>query len=161
MNHQLLKSATQEIRDGYLRQELGMEKCEILDKYQLRSNSDLYWERHHEHHSVQEFFSQKFARKASPLGMIFYIYKLCYAKVKYFDQNWDDFAPCIYNWQKGLFEETRTSDMEFIKHLSTGIMLDLRNLAKINRYEDFLALCDYLEEQKRNKHALQRNLTAI
>lgn len=157
MNYQLLKSATQENRDNYLRQELGMEKCEILDKYQLRSNTDLYWERHHEHHPVQEQFSHKCAKKASPLGMIFHLYKLCYAKVKYFDQNWDDFAPCVYNWQSGLFEETRLSDMEFIKHLSTGIMLDLRNLAKINRYEDFLALCNYLEEQKRNNLLRQRN----
>lgn len=39
------------------------------------------------------------------------------------------------------------SDMEFIKHLSTGIILDLRNLAKINRYEDFLALCNYLKNK--------------
>lgn len=158
MNHQLLKCATQEVREDYLRQELGMDKCEILDKYQLRSNANLYWERHHEHHPVQEYFSQKFAKKASPLEMIFYIYKLCYAKVKYFDQNWDDFVPCVYNWQSGSFEEVRMSDMEFIKHLSTGIILDLRNLAKINRYEDFLALCSYLEEQKRNKLVIRRNL---
>ncbi|HWQ43806.1 MAG TPA: hypothetical protein VN456_17475, partial [Desulfosporosinus sp.] len=113
-----------------------------------------------EHHPVQEYFSQKCAKKASPLGMIFFIYKLCYAKVKYFDQNWDDFAPYTYNWQTGLFEETKMSDMEFIKHLSTGIMLDLRNLAKINRYEDFLALCNYLEEQKQNT-LLRKKLTAI
>lgn len=66
LNYQLLKSATQEIRDDYLRQELGTEKCEILDKYQLRSNDHLYWERHHEHHPVQEYFSQKCAKKASP-----------------------------------------------------------------------------------------------
>lgn len=161
MNYQGLKSAAQEIRDDYLRQELGKEKCEILDKYQLRSNANLYWERHHEHHPVQEHFSHKFAKKASPLGMIFHIYKLCYAKVKYFDQNWDDFAPCVYNWQSGLIEEARMSDMEFIKHLSTGIILDLRNLAKINRYEDFLALCNYLEEQKRNKLIVLKKLTAI
>lgn len=80
--------------------------------------------------------------------MIFHIYKLCYAKVKYFDQNWGDFAPCVYNWQSGLFEETKLSDMEFIKHLSSGIMLDLRNLTKINRYEDFVELCHYLEGHK-------------
>ncbi|WP_407305689.1 hypothetical protein [Desulfosporosinus sp. SB140] len=97
---------------------------------------------------MQEYFSHKFALKASPLGMIFHIYKLCYAKVKYFDQNWEDFTPCIYNWQSGLFEETRLSDMEFIKHLSSGIILDLRNLARVNRYEDFLALCHYLDDQK-------------
>jgi len=152
-----LQRATQEVRDNYLRQELGIEKCEVLDKYQLRSNADLYWERHHEHQPVQEFFSQKFARKASPLGMIFQIYKLCYAKVKYFDQNWDNFAPCIYNWQSGLFEETRLSDMEFIKHLSTGIIIDLRYLAKINRYEDFLALCNYFEKQQPCTLATQKN----
>jgi len=161
LNYQLLKSATQQIRDDYLRQELGMEKCEILDKYELRSNADLYWERHHEHQPVQGHFSHKFAKKASPLGMIFHIYKLCYAKVKYFDQYWDNFAPYVYNWQSGLFEETRLSDMEFIKHLSTGIIFDLRNLAKINRYEDFLALCNYLEEQKGNKYVIQKKLTAI
>lgn len=148
MNHQLLKSASQEIREDYLRQELGKEKCEILDKYKLRSNAALYWERHHEHQSVQEYFSHKFAKKASPLGMIFHIYKLCYAKVKYFDQNWDNFAPYVYHWQNGTFEETRLSNMEFIKHLRTGIIIDLRNLEKINRYEDFLALCNYLEKQK-------------
>lgn len=148
MNYQVLKSAAQEIRDDYLRQELGMEKCEILDKYQLISNTNLYWERHHEHQPIQEYFSHKFAKKSSPLGMIFHIYKLCYAKVKYFDQNWNKFVPCIYNWQSGLFEETRLSDMEFIKHISSGIMLDLRNLAKINRYEDFVALCHYLENHQ-------------
>jgi len=138
-----------------------MEKCEILDKYNLRSNTNLYWERHHEHHPVQEHFSHKFAKKASPLGMIFHIYKLCYAKVKYFDQNWDDFAPYVYCWQSGTFEEVRVADMEFIKHLSTGIILDLRNLAKINRYEDFLTLCDYLEEKKQTIYDRHKKLTAI
>ncbi|HZK54985.1 MAG TPA: hypothetical protein VFC84_12425 [Desulfosporosinus sp.] len=161
MNCQLLKSVTQEIRDDYLRQELGSEKCEILDKYQLRSNTNIYWELHHEHQPVQEYFSHKFAKKASPLGMIFHIYKLCYAKVKYFELNWYNFAPCVYNWQSGLFEETRVSDMEFIKHLSSGIILDLRNLAKINRYEDFLKLCNYLEEAKSNVFVMRNKLTAI
>lgn len=161
MNYQVLKNAAQEIRDDYLRQELGMEKCEILDKYQLRSNTNFYWERHHVHQPVQEYFSHKFAKKATPLGMIFQIYKLCYAKVKYFDQNWDKFAPCVYNWKNGLFEETRLSDMEFIKHLSSGIILDLRNLAKINKYEDFVALCHHLEQRKPDILVIKEELTAI
>ena len=150
MNYQLLKSVAQEVRDNYLRQELGTEKCEVLDKYQLRSNANLYWERQHEHHPVQEYFSHKFAKKASALGMIFHIYKVCYAKVKYFDKNWAEFTPCVYNWQSGLFEETRVADMEFIEHKRSGIILDLRNLAKIDRYEDFVALCHYLENHKLN-----------
>ena len=156
-----MKSSTQEVRDDYLRRELGTEKCEILDKYQLRSNANLYWERHQEHYPVQEYFSHKFAKKATPLGMIFHIYKLCYAKVKYFNKNWDKFTPCIYNWQSGLFEETRLFDMEFIKHLDSGIILDLRNLAKINRYEEFVALCHYLEKHKLNTPAISKKLSVM
>ncbi|AFQ42277.1 hypothetical protein [Desulfosporosinus meridiei] len=147
MNYELLKTSAPEFRDASLRQELGREKCKILDKYQLRSNTRLYWERYYEHQPIQEYFSHKFARKASPLGMIFYIYKLCYAKVKYFQQNWGEFVPCIYNWQVGLFEETELWDLEFIRHSRSGLILDLRNLARITKYEDFLALCDYLNWQ--------------
>jgi len=51
--------------------------------------------------------------------------------------------------------------MEFIKHSNSGIILDLRNLAKIKRHEDFLVLCHYLEEQKRNKPVIPKKLTAI
>ena len=160
MNREFLKSASQEFRDNYLREVLGREKCEMVDKYQLRSNTRFYWERHHEHQPVQEYFSHKFAKKSSSLGLIFQIYKLCYAKVKYFNQHWGNFSPCIYNWQSGLFEETRLSDMEFIKHSSSGIILDLRNLAKINRYEDFVALCRYLEGFQ-SSTLVSRRLTVI
>ena len=148
MDYEILKKADQVTRDNLLRQELGSEKCKILDKYQLRSNSRLYWERYQSHYPVQEYFSHKFVKKASPLGIIFHIYRLCYGKVKYFEQNWDDFSPCIYNWQQEFFVETELYDMEYIKHLSTGIIFDLRNLARINKYEDFVTLCNYLEDQQ-------------
>ena len=38
--------------------------------------------------------------------------------------------------------------MEFIKHRSTGVVLDLRNLCHINKIEEFLKLCRYLENRE-------------
>lgn len=148
LDYEMLKNSDQMKRDNLLREELGAEKCKILDKYLLRSNSRLYWERFQDHYPVQEYFSHKFAKKASSIGIIFHIYHLCYAKVKYFEQNWENFAPYVFNWQSRSFIETGLYDMEYVKHRSTGIIIDLRNLARINRYEDFVRLCNYLEEQR-------------
>ena len=43
--------------------------------------------------------------------------------------------------------------MEFIKHKSTGIVIDLRNLCNINKIEEFIKLCNYLE----NRNALEKD----
>jgi ABC-type sulfate transport system substrate-binding protein len=40
--------------------------------------------------------SLKDREKCSPLGMIFHINRLCFAKVKYFEEHWDEYAPCIH-----------------------------------------------------------------
>lgn len=130
MDYELLRQASQEMRDKHLRRELGMEKCMILDKYNLKSNTNLYWERWKDHYPTQKYFSHRFAKKASTIGMLFHIYRLCYAKVKYFEQNWTDFGAYIYNWQTGSFEPTELYNMEFIKHLSSGIIFDLRKIGK-------------------------------
>lgn len=148
MDNDTLKAVDDEIREKYLRKQLGDEKCRILDKYSLYSNSRLYWERHQEKYPVQEYFSHKFAVKSSPLGMIFHIYRLCFAKVKYFENHWDEYEACIYDFKKG-FVETELYNMEFIKQKSTGIVLDLRELAKIHWLKDFKELCAYLEEMDR------------
>ena len=147
MDYEELKSISDTEREKFLRQQLGPEKCKVLDKYNLRSNSRLYWERHQEKYPVQEYFSHKLAVKSTTLGMIFHIYRLCFAKVKYFENHWDEYVPCIYDFRKG-FIETEVYNMEFIKHKSTGIVIDLRELGKIHWLKDFQELCDYLEEQK-------------
>lgn len=149
MDNDTLKAVDDEIREKYLRKQLGDEKCKVLDKYSLRSNSRLYWERRQEKYPVQEYFSHKFAVKSSPLGMIFHIYRLCFAKVKYFENHWDEYVPCIYDFKKG-FVETELYNMEFIKQKSTGIVLDLRELGKIHWLKDFKELCAHLEEMDRN-----------
>lgn len=146
MDNDTLKSLEPSIREKIMREELGEEKCKILDKYNLNSNQRLYWERIQEKYPVQEYFSHKLARKASSIGMIFHIYRLCFAKTKYFENNWTKFVPCVYNHRYG-FVETEIYNMEYIKQKSTGIILDLRELAKIKWLHEFKELCCYLEEK--------------
>lgn len=150
MDNDTLKGLETKERERVMRDELGHEKCKILDKYNLHPNGRLYWVRIQEKYPEQEYFSHKFAKKSSTLGMIFHIYRLCFAKTKYFENNWDNFAPCVYNYKKG-FVETPIYNMECIKQKSTGIVLDLRELAKIKWIKDFKDICNYLEEKQKEE----------
>lgn len=134
------------LREKFMREELGKDKCKVLDKYSLYSNERLYWERIQEKYPNQEYFSHKMAVKSSTLGLVFHIYKLCFAKTKYFEQNWNKFSPCVYRMREG-FVETELFDMEYIKHKNTGIVVDLRELARIHWVHEFKELCEYIEEQ--------------
>lgn len=147
MNLKYLKELEQPIREKLMREELGEEKCKIIDKFNLHPNENLYWERVEPKYPNQEYFSHKLATKSTPIGIIFHINRLCYAKTKYFEQNWDKFVPCIYSYIDN-FVETEIYNMEYIKHKSTGITLDLRELAKIHWIDDFRAICTYLEKKE-------------
>lgn len=136
------------VREQVMREELGEEKCKILDKYGLHPNERIYWEKVQEKYPTQEYFSHKFAVKSSVLGMIFQIYRLCFAKTKYFENNWDKFIPCVYTLREG-FIETELYNMEFIKHKKTGLIIDLRELSKIHWIQDFKDLCLYIENKEK------------
>jgi hypothetical protein len=129
-------------------EELDDEKRKVLIKYDLHCNSDLYWERPKGKYPQKIFFSHKFAKKSSVIRIIFYIYQLCFAKVKYFERNWDDFLPYIHSWRAG-FIECELYDMELIKHKHTDIIFDLRDLKKITDIKEFRSICDYLDGQKK------------
>ncbi len=148
MDYHSLKMQDSELRNRILLNELEPEKRQVLKKYALQCNANLYWERPKDKYPQKIFFSHKFAKKSSLVRIIFYIYQLCFAKVKYFERNWDDFTPLIHDWRKG-FIECELYDMEFVRHKYTGILFDLRNLQKITSITEFLALCAYLDEQKK------------
>ncbi|MBU5590236.1 hypothetical protein KQI89_00500 [Clostridium sp. MSJ-4] len=156
MDNDTLKSLKPILREKIMREELGKEKCKILDKYNLYPNDRLYWERRQEKYPNQEYFSHKFAKKSSPLGMIFHINRLCFAKTKYFENHWHNFQPCEYNHKEG-FVETTIENMGYIRQRSTGIVLDLRELAKIKWLSEFKDLCRYLEEEE-SKVQLEKSL---
>ncbi|MEG1254462.1 hypothetical protein [Clostridium sp.] len=144
MNLEYLRDIDSITREKIMREELGEEKCKILDKFNLHPNEKLYWQRVEDKYPTQEYFSHKLAMKSSTIGIIFHINRLCYAKTKYFEKNWDKFVPCIYEYTDK-FVETEIYNMEYIKQKSTGIIIDLRELAKIHWIDDFRAICDYLE----------------
>ncbi len=143
-----LRSCDDSERERIMRERLGREKCKVLDKYGLSSNSRLYWERIQEKYPTQEYFSYKLAEKSTVLGMIFHIHRLCFAKVKYFENNWEDFEPVKYFWTKGGHLRCEEFDMEAIRQKATGIVIDLRDLARIKWLHEFKSMCEELERQK-------------
>ncbi|CQR73622.1 hypothetical protein SOV_31180 [Sporomusa ovata DSM 2662] len=148
MDYQKLKEQCDEVRNQIVMAELDDEKRKVLIKYDLHCNSDLYWERPKGKYPQKIFFSHKFVKKSSVIRIIFYIYQLCFAKVKYFERNWDDFLPYIHSWREG-FIECELYDMELIKHKYTDIIFDLRDLKKITDIKEFRSICDYLDGQKK------------
>ena len=150
MDYQLLKEMPCTERNLQLLNEIDEEKQLILKKYALQCNADLYWERPKDKYPQKIFFSHKFLKKSSTVRIVFYIYQLCFAKVKYFEQNWADFVPLVHHWRDG-FVECEDYNMEFLRHKYSGIIFDLRDLQKITRIEDFRALCAHLDEQKRRR----------
>ena len=146
LNFEKIREMEPLIRERFVREILGPDKCKVLDKYKLTLNDRLYFQRVEAKYPTQEYFSLKFTLKASVLGMVFQVYRLCFAKTKYFENNWDYFYPCIYTYKTG-FKETELYNMEFIMQKSTGIAMDLRYLSTIHEIQVFKDLCSYLEEK--------------
>ncbi|HWR39443.1 MAG TPA: hypothetical protein VN611_08065 [Patescibacteria group bacterium] len=159
MDYQGLKKQGGEVRDRLLLEELDEQTQKVIAKYGLQSNADLFWERPKGKYPQKVFFSHKFAKKSSVVRIVFYIYQLCFAKVKYFERNWQDFIPCIHNWREG-FVECELYDMEFIRHKYSELIFDLRDFQKITDIREFLALCDYLEDIKHQQCRLPREEAA-
>jgi hypothetical protein len=141
-----LRSCESKVRDKILRNHLGEDKCKVIDKYELVSNNKLYWQKVQEKYPTQEYFSHKLAYKSSVLGLIFHIHRLCYAKVKYFEDNWTYYQPCKYYWNKNGFVDCEMYDMEAIRQKDTGIVIDLRDLGRIKWLYEFHDLCNKLEK---------------
>jgi len=115
----------------------------ILQKYGLIHENGAWYsdkENSHKHLIVKESFLQK----ADTIGLLFRINKLCMAKVTYFRKNIDNYEPCKYHYKDG-FITVPLWDAEFLRHKSSGFVLDFDFLQSITVYEDFVALCEELE----------------
>lgn len=123
---------------------LSKEKYNLLKKYNLQLNDDLYWESNHKKYPKVKYFSNKFAKNHSTLALLFYIHKLCYAKIKYFEKNFNKYIPYKYDYKKG-FIECELFDMEFILHIPSNVIIDIRNLQEIKNIDEFHDFCRYLE----------------
>ena len=131
--------------NNILKNELSLDKIKLLDKYNLTCSKDYIWElRHSKYHTVK-YFSHKFAKKHSTLALVFYINRLCYAKIKYFEENFYKYETYKYRFQIG-FCKCDTYDMEFLLHKPSGNFIDIRSLKEIKNIEEFRSFCKTLEE---------------
>ncbi len=131
--------------DEVLKNELDLDKRKLLDKYNLTCSEDYIWEfRHSKYHTVK-YFSHKFAKKHSVIALLFYINRLCYAKIKYFEANFYKYEPYKYIFKKG-FSKCPIYDMEFLFHKPSGKFIDIRSLREIKSIEEFRKLCRELEK---------------
>ena len=131
--------------NNILKNELSLDKIKLLDKYNLTCSKDYIWEfRHSKYHTVK-YFSHKFAKKHSTLALVFYINRLCYAKIKYFEDNFYKYEPYKYIFKIG-FCKCDTYDMEFLLHKPSGNFIDIRSLKEIKSIGEFKRFCRSLEE---------------
>ncbi|MEG1409477.1 MAG: hypothetical protein RSD36_06500 [Terrisporobacter sp.] len=90
----------------------------------------MIWEFKHDKYHTVKYFSHKFAQKQSELALLFYINRLCYAKIKYFDKNIDKYEPYKY---------------VFLMHKPSRSMIDIRKLKDIKNINEFKEFCSVLE----------------
>lgn len=131
--------------DEILKNELSLDKRKLLNKYKLTCSEDYIWEfRHSKYHTVK-YFSHKFAKKHSTLALVFYINRLCYAKIKYFEENFYKYESYKYIFKNG-FSKCDIYDMEFLFHKPSKNFIDIRSLREIRSIEEFRQFCSKLEE---------------
>lgn len=119
------------------------DKYLLIEKYHLKhENNAWYSEAENAHKHL--IFKDAFVEKSDVIGLLFRINKLCMAKVKYFRANIDKFEPLKYHYKDG-FVAVPLWDADFLRHRSSGMILDFRYLRTITVYEDFVALCSELE----------------
>ena len=124
------------------------DKESIIKKYGLiKENDKWYQEKENSHKAL--IFTDKFFNTNDTIGIIFRIYKLCFAKVKYFRTFYYKFEYYKYDYKRG-FIETELWDVEFFKHIDSGLMIDLRYLQSITVYEDFVKFCNELDNYSNN-----------
>lgn len=119
------------------------EKQLLVEKYGLKhENCAWYSEKENAHKHL--IFKDAFFERTDIIGLLFRINKLCMAKVKYFRANIAQYDPLKYDYKKG-FVTVPLWEADFLRHRSSGWILDFRYLQTITVYDDFVALCRELE----------------
>lgn len=120
-----------------------MEKELLVKKYGLfHENNAWYSDKDNSHKHL--IFKDAFFERTDIIGLLFRINKLCMGKLKYFRVNIDKYVPCKYHYKDG-FVVVPLWDADFLRHKSSGYILDFSYLQTITVYEDFMALVKELE----------------
>ena len=132
------------MNDETLKRQLSVDKVKLIEKYSLTCSEDMIWEFKHDKYHTVKYFSHKFAKKESVIALLFYINRLCYAKIKYFERNIEKYEPYKDELLKG-FCKCDMYDMEFLKHKPSNSMIDIRSLRNIKNIDEFKEFCLKLE----------------
>ena len=120
------------------------DKEKIINKYGLIHENHA-WYSHGENSHKHLIYKDAFYEKADVLELLFRINKLCTGKLKYFRKNIEKYEPCIYHYKEG-FVTVPLWNAEYLRHKSSGFILDFRFLQSITVFDDFVVLCNELEK---------------
>ena len=120
------------------------DKEKILNKYGLIYEKNAWFSQGENSHK-HLIFKDEFYEKADVIDLLFRINKLCIGKQKYFRKNAEKYEPCVYHYKEG-FINVPLWNADFLRHKSSGVILDFRYLQSITVYDDFIALCNELEK---------------
>ena len=124
---------------------LSEEKQKFIEKHSLILTDNLLWITLKENSFPRKICRHGFMEKSDILGLLFRINEICFAKVNYFRSHISSFEFYKYHYKDG-FVSTGLWDAEFLKHKSSGYIIDLRFLNSIKEIEKFREFCIFLEE---------------
>jgi len=124
---------------------LSEEKQKFIEKHSLILTDNLLWITLKENSFPRKICRHGFMEKSDILGLLFRINEICFAKVNYFRSHISSFEFYKYHYKDG-FVSTGLWDAEFLKHKSSGYIIDLRFLNSIKEIEKFRKFCIFLEE---------------
>ncbi len=134
----------QKERDTLLKEQLRTTTIKIIERYRLKSTKAEEWiacdDNAHEH----KIFTQQFLLKHDDIAILFRINRLCWGKVRYFQNNYEKFTPYKYDPNEG-FIKTELWDSDFLQHKASEKMIDYRFLARITEFDIFLQFCNELQ----------------
>lgn len=130
-------------------QRLPEEKRKFIQKHNLTLTEKMLWITLKENSFPRKICRHKFMENSDILGLLFRVNEICFAKVNYFRSHLSSFDPYKYHYRDG-FIITELWDAEFLKHKSSGYIIDLRYLNSITEIERFREFCLYLEEYEQS-----------
>ena len=144
-NHLLEKTMISE-EERTLREinKLPEEKQRLIAKYNLKLNDRNIWYLKNENGFVRPVMKHVFVERRDILALVFRMYELCAAEVTYFRSHLELFEPYVHDTYLG-FQKTQLWNAEFLRHLPSNHLIDLRSLQLIRNIEVFKDWCAKME----------------
>ena len=125
---------------------LPEDKQRFIAKHNLKLNDRNIWYIKNENGFVRPVMKHVFVERRDILALVFRMYELCAAKVTYFRSNLEFFEPYVHDTYFG-FQKTQLWNAEFLLHLPSNRLIDLRSLQLIRNIDVFKDWCAKIEKQ--------------